>query len=86
VAKTWPMTIMGYAFDPDTPSIHVGDSIKVTNKDPVMHSFTAKNGSFDSGLLARDQSKTLRFSKAGVFDFYCTSHPTVMTGQLRVSP
>jgi plastocyanin len=78
------MTISGFAFSPATPSIHVGDSIRVTNKDPDAHTFTAKNGSFDSGNLDQNQVKTLRFTKAGVFDFVCRYH-TLMTGQLTVS-
>jgi plastocyanin len=78
------MTISGFAYDPDTPSIRVGDSIRVTNIDPDPHSFTAKNGSFDTGLLSENETMTLRFSKAGVFDFYCTDHHG-MTGQLSVT-
>ena len=79
------MTIIGFAFDPDTLTIHVGDSIKVTQKDPAtQHSLTAKNGSFDSGLLDYNGTKTLRFTKVGIFDFYCTAHPS-MTGQLTVA-
>lgn len=78
------MTIQSFMFSPSTLSIRMGDRIRVTNKDSAPHTFTDQNGSFDSGRLSQDQSKTLTFTAKGNFDFYCSVHP-VMTGTLRVT-
>jgi plastocyanin len=82
--STLALTIQTYMFMPAHPSIHVGDSIRVTNRDAAPHTFTDKGGSFDTGQLGQNASKTLRFTRAGTFSFLCTVHP-FMTGTLTVS-
>ena len=79
------MTIQAFMFNPDTVAIHVGERITVTNRDPAAHTFTDKGGAFDSGVLGRDQSRTLTFSTKGTFEFWCSIHHS-MTGTLTVTP
>jgi plastocyanin len=85
VGKTYGVTIQTFMFMPRTLTIRVGDSIRVTNKDGASHTFTADNGSFDSGNLDQGQAKTLTFRTRGTFDFMCSYHPS-MTGTLTVNP
>jgi plastocyanin len=48
------------------------------------HTTTAKDGSFDSGMLNPSDSFTYTFSKAGAVDFYCTYHPEQMQGKIEI--
>jgi amicyanin len=55
--------------------VTVGTTIEWTNNDPMPHTVTATDKSFDSGLI--DPGKTYRhtFTKAGTFNFFCQPHP-----------
>lgn len=66
-----------FAFSPTTIKIKAGGTINFTNRDSVSHSFTADDGkSFDSGLVGKDQVKTITAPTApGTYPFHCTPHP-----------
>lgn len=72
-----------FAFGPRTITIDVGDRVRWTNRDAVEHTATARNGAFDTGLLADGESYTIRFNAAGRYRYLCTPHPT-MTGTVVV--
>jgi nitrite reductase (NO-forming) len=56
--------------------IPVGTTVTWTNDDPGMvHSVTAADGSFDSGLLATGETFSHTFDSPGEFEYYCTPHP-----------
>ncbi len=55
--------------------VTVGTTIEWTNEDPLAHTVTAADGSFDSGLIASGAVWRYTFSVAGTFDFFCTPHP-----------
>ena len=76
----------GIAFVPKEVTIHVGESVRWTNREtlPISHTTTsgdstdANPGSlWDSGTLAPGQSFTRMFDTAGEFEYYCRFHPTV---------
>jgi plastocyanin len=77
------VTIAGFAFDPATVTIQVGDSVTWTNDDSAPHTATAEDGSFDTGQLATGDSETVTFDTAGTFDYICSIHPQ-MTGSVVV--
>jgi plastocyanin len=56
-------------------TVTVGTTVEWTNADPLQHTVTAVDKSFNSGLI--DPGKTFRhtFTKAGTFNFYCMPHP-----------
>lgn len=64
-------------------TIDVGQTVTATNKDSVAHTWTADDGSWDSGALAQDESFSITFRSPGTFSFYCRPHPT-MTGSITV--
>jgi plastocyanin len=73
----------GYRFSPSTLTIAVGDAIRAHNGDTMSHTFTGP--SWDTGDMGPGAVKTLRFTKAGTFSFYCTPHQSLgMTGTLTV--
>ena len=54
----------------------VGDTVTWTNQDDaMMHSVTADDGSFDSGLLAQGETFSHTFTDPGEFEYFCTPHP-----------
>jgi len=73
----------GTSFTPQTLTVHRGDTIVWTNKDPFPHTVTARNRQFDSHLLAEDHSWKYTAIKRGEFPYFCTLHQT-MTGVLIV--
>ena len=46
-----------------------------TNNDPVEHSVTAADGSFDSGLIASGATWRHTFTKPGTYQYSCRPHP-----------
>jgi plastocyanin len=77
------VTIAGAAFEPETVTVVVGDSITWSNDDGVSHSATADDGSFDSGTLAPGDTAAVVFGSTGSFAYHCEIHPT-MTGYVVV--
>lgn len=74
-AKTHKVEIMNFAFSSASLEISVGDIVEFTNLDAVKHSAVEDNGVFDTGLLAKGESKQIAFSETGEFAYYCGPHP-----------
>jgi plastocyanin len=83
LAATRGVDIRDFAFSPRTIEIRVGDTVRWTNRDSIAHTATARNGSFDTGLLADGESGSVRFTTAGTYRYVCTPHPD-MTGTVVV--
>lgn len=81
--KTHTVTMEGMKFQPEVLTVAPGDIVIWVNKDLVSHTATSKPGSFDSKLIAPDESWRLTVRKKGVFKYICTYHP-LMKGTLRV--
>jgi amicyanin len=79
--------ISNFAFSPQVIKVKVGTKVTWTNKDSVEHTVTSDDtssgGGMDSKLLAKNESYTVPFSKAGTFTYHCTPHP-YMTGTVIV--
>lgn len=74
-SPTVVIPIQGLAFTADTVRIRVGEVVEWVNRDPVVHTATADDGSFDSGDIAPGESWRYRFDRAGEFPYHCTPHP-----------
>ena len=61
-------------FGPVPAGIRAGDVILWVNRDMVRHTATARDGSFDVDLPAR-QSQRMTVRRAGSIAFYCRYHP-----------
>lgn len=83
LAASRGVSIRDFAFAPKTVEIRVGDRVTWTNRDSVEHTATARNGSFDTGLLGEGESRSIRFTAAGTYRYICTPHPN-MTGTVVV--
>ncbi len=70
--------IANYSFSPAAIKVKVGQMVTWTNKDAVQHTVTADNKSADAPdgpLLAKDQTYSFTFKKAGSYTYHCTPHP-----------
>ncbi|HYO29763.1 MAG TPA: ScyD/ScyE family protein, partial [Thermomicrobiales bacterium] len=79
-----PVTIRNFAFDPPTVQIRTGQAVEWTNEDPVAHTATADDKTFDSGNLNTDQSFGYVFDTPGTFPYICIYHP-YMKGTIEVT-
>ena len=77
------VAIRDFAFAPGNLQVPVGAKVTWTNYDDAPHSATAKDGSWDTGILNKGESKALTFDKAGDYTYYCTVHPS-MVARLQV--
>lgn len=74
---TYTVTIDGTHFDPETIAVKVGDTVVWVNKDPFPHTATSQAGRFDSKEIPAGKSWQFKTTKAGVFPYVCTLHPTM---------
>lgn len=79
------VAMSGFAFDPATVTVEVGDSVTWENQDGVGHTATGSAGAFDTGTVSGGQSATVTFDTAGTFAYVCSIHPT-MQGSVVVEP
>ena len=83
-AATVQISVQNLEFVPAAASAKVGDTVEWVNKDPFVHSATARNGDWDVELPANKTVK-LVLKKAGTIDYYCRYHPN-MKATLTVAP
>lgn len=55
--------------------ISVGTTVEWTNTDPLAHSVTAVDKSFNSGLIYPGKKFRHTFTKAGTYNYFCMPHP-----------
>jgi plastocyanin len=77
------VTIKDIKFSPSSLTAKVGDTITVKNDDGIEHSFTADDGSFDTGKFSSG-SKTVTVDKSGSVAFHCQVHSS-MKGTIQVA-
>jgi plastocyanin len=65
--------------------VTVGTTVEWANRDPLPHTITAVDRSFDSGLIQPGDVFRHTFTRAGSFTFYCIPHP-FMKGLVVVRP
>jgi quinohemoprotein ethanol dehydrogenase len=65
-----------YSYSPSRIRVKEGTKVTFTNVGDMPHSATAfPTGGWDTGLLAKGQSKAITFSKPGTYYYICTPHP-----------
>jgi plastocyanin len=77
------VVMKGFAFDPASVTVKVGESVTWTNNDNATHTVTADNGEFKSSDIAQGATFTFKFDKAGTYPYHCSIHPS-MTGTVIV--
>ncbi|WP_350336031.1 cupredoxin domain-containing protein [Coralliovum pocilloporae] len=69
------VTITGFVFEPAHLTVRPGDRITWTNLDIAPHTATARDHSWDTGQIDKDQSATVTVTEDMVLDYYCRYHP-----------
>ncbi|HKX73814.1 MAG TPA: cupredoxin domain-containing protein [Acidimicrobiia bacterium] len=77
------ITIAGLSFG-EPVTIEAGATLVIRNDDTLPHTWTATDGSFDSGNLDPGAQFTRVFTEPGEYPFVCELHPT-MTGTVTVT-
>ncbi len=73
-------------FDFETPHVvAAGQRIVVVNAGETAHTFTAKDGAFDSGTVEPGKQTSFTVDRPGVYDYECVLHPEQMMGRLDVT-
>jgi len=75
VANATQAEIRTMAFGPKRIEISAGTTVTWTNNDPLVHTVTADDGSWDSGPIEPGRRWSHTFTQAGEFAFHCTPHP-----------
>jgi plastocyanin len=73
------------SYKPATITVAPGTTVTWTNNDPVVHTVTADDGSWDSGNLSQGRTFSRTFDTAGTYTYHCTVHPW-MVGTVIVTP
>lgn len=77
------VTIEGFAFSGATAAAP-GATLIVENLDGAPHTLTARDGSFDSGIIQAGQAGSLTLpTQAGSHEYFCTLHPS-MTARIDI--
>ena len=74
-SKSVRVVIKNIAYTQTKLSVTVGTTVEWVNNDPLQHSVTAVDRSFNSGLISPGKSFRHTFTKAGTYSFYCMPHP-----------
>jgi len=80
-----------YAYFPSRTRVKPGTAVTFTNVGDIVHTATATKvagagtGDWDTGALAKGESKTITFKELGTYYYICTPHPW-MYGQIIVGP
>ena len=84
VVEEGVVAISTYAYCPGTITVAAGTDVRWRNDDMVPHSATVDgdgegdgDGGFDTGLLRRGGTATVRFDRPGTYAYYCTIHPAM---------
>lgn len=66
------------AYQPDQITVAPGTAVNFYNDDADIHTITAKDGSFDSGLMFQGGNWTYVFNSPGTYEYYCLPHPWML--------
>lgn len=77
--------IRGFAYIPSALAVTPGDVVVWRNMDIVPHTATARDGSWESGLIAAGREGEIRVTEGMIGAYYCRFHPS-MNATLAGSP
>ena len=82
--------IRSEAYQPSNIQVPVGTVVTWTNRDNVPHTVTlahvmqSTHDIWESGQLSPGESFSYTFTSRGTFTYYCSDHPSIMTGVVMV--
>ena len=79
------VAITGFAFQPASITVKVGQTVTWTNRDPAQHTVSEQGGAFTSPVLGAGASYRRSFDRPGTYSYFCAVHPP-MKGTVVVTP
>ncbi|HSP54651.1 MAG TPA: cupredoxin family copper-binding protein [Dehalococcoidia bacterium] len=67
----------GFQYFPRDLTIHAGATVTWKNSDNVPHNATEKDKAWETTIINKGGEDSLTFNTAGVFEYYCTIHPSM---------
>ncbi|MGH2698917.1 MAG: cupredoxin domain-containing protein [Actinomycetota bacterium] len=77
------VSIVDFAFAPETTEVEAGTEVTWRNDDPSEHTVTAGGGAFASNNLAQGETFSFSFNQPGNYAYRCAIHPE-MKGAVQV--
>ncbi len=77
------VAIVDFAFTPSDLTVRAGTRVTFANRGAAIHTVTATDGSFDSGLIPAGGTYARIFTTPGTIAYLCALHPT-MAGTIRI--
>lgn len=79
-AASTAVAIKDYSFQADVVTVSVGDTVTWTNKDLARHDVRTSKGpvKFGSKLLGQGDKFSYKFTKPGVYEYFCSPHPNMV--------
>lgn len=77
------ISIMKHKFSLPTVTVPVGGTVTWVNQDEDLHTVVSTAGVFRSPGLDTDETYSYKFTKPGVYQYFCTLHP-LMVGKVVV--
>lgn len=71
------ISIIDFSFG-EPITVAAGDTIEILNADDAPHTWTAEDGTFDSGTIAGGESYSTTIDTPGEYAFVCSIHPSMM--------
>ncbi len=75
--------ISGFRYQLPNLSVPVGATVTWVNRDTAPHDSEARDKTWRTSLLQRDEESVITFDEPGTWEYYCTIHP-FMTATLTV--
>lgn len=69
------IVMQNLAYGSTQVTVSPGTTVVWVNQDPVQHTVSADDGSWDSGLIDPQAAWSRTFTAAGTFTYHCTPHP-----------
>lgn len=73
-AKEHVVEITGFKFIPEKIEVRPGDTVTWINRDIAPHTATSSDGSWDTGMLKLNESKTLTIGNNMTPVYFCQFH------------
>jgi plastocyanin len=81
--RTHVVEIREFRYEPANLVVSAGDTIRWINRDPVPHTATARDSTWDSGRIAAGGDWRMVATEEGTPEYFCVYHP-VMTARISV--
>ena len=72
------VSIVDFAFAPTSLTVSAGAAVGFVNNGVAPHTATAKDGTWDTGIVRSGTTTHISFGTPGTFTFYCTIHPQMI--------